>query len=274
MKLHLVSDLHLEHSDIILTGGEVLIIAGDTCESRNLKPEKYELDYVVDDERPHLRSDRYARFFIEECAKYDQVIMVAGNHEYYGSKLHKTVPHFKEHLPDNVHILENETFEYDGKLFVGATLWTDQNRADPITAFDIGLAMKDYQKITEHLPDYGVYRKLRTTTTLSMHRKSKHYIKTVATDYPDKDIIVVTHHAPSFESCDPMYANDTKINGAYMSDLSDMILDNQNITHWFHGHIHSDSDYHIGNTRVICHPRGYFGYEISANNYSPKEIIV
>jgi Icc-related predicted phosphoesterase len=26
---------------------------------------------------------------------------------------------------------------------------------------------------------------------------------------------------------------------------------------WVHGHIHSQSDYHIGETRVIANPRGY-----------------
>ena len=46
-----------------------------------------------------------------------------------------------------------------------------------------------------------------------------------------------------------------------INDLSDFILDNPNISFWNHGHTHFPFDYMIGETRVLCNPRGYLPYE-------------
>jgi hypothetical protein len=55
----------------------------------------------------------------------------------------------------------------------------------------------------------------------------------------------------------PMYAHDTLMNGGYHSDLSEFILDHPQIKLWTHGHTHHPFDYVIGETRVVCNPRGY-----------------
>jgi len=47
------------------------------------------------------------------------------------------------------------------------------------------------------------------------------------------------------------------MNGAYHSDLSNIMLDNPQIKLWTHGHTHNCFDYVIGETRVVCNPRGY-----------------
>ena len=54
-----------------------------------------------------------------------------------------------------------------------------------------------------------------------------------------------------------MYGNDFIKNGAYHSDLTDVMLDNPNIKLWTHGHTHHPFDYQIGDCRVVCNPRGY-----------------
>jgi len=36
---------------------------------------------------------------------------------------------------------------------------------------------------------------------------------------------------------------------------------------WVHGHTHDPYDYVIGETRVVCNPRGYIGYEAQAVDY-------
>jgi hypothetical protein len=51
------------------------------------------------------------------------------------------------------------------------------------------------------------------------------------------------------------------MNGGYASDLSEDILDNENIRVWVHGHMHDPVDYKIGETRVLANPRGYVPYE-------------
>jgi hypothetical protein len=49
------------------------------------------------------------------------------------------------------------------------------------------------------------------------------------------------------------------MNGGYASNLSEFILDHPRIKAWTHGHMHQQFDYMVGDTRVVCNPRGYPG---------------
>jgi hypothetical protein len=51
------------------------------------------------------------------------------------------------------------------------------------------------------------------------------------------------------------------MNGGYASDLSEFVLDHENIKVWVHGHMHDPVDYVIGGTRVVSNPRGYTPWE-------------
>jgi hypothetical protein len=42
---------------------------------------------------------------------------------------------------------------------------------------------------------------------------------------------------------------------------------------WIHGHMHNDFDYTLGETRIICHPKGY-PFEDNSRNYKPLIIGV
>ena len=106
------------------------------------------------------------------------------------------------------------------------------------------------------------------------HIKMKQYISTVVEGRPDDKFVVVGHHAPSKLSIKPKYANDHIMNGGYSSDLSEFIMDRPQIRLWTHGHTHDDFDYTVGETRVVCNPRGYVGYEASAADFELKFIDV
>jgi hypothetical protein len=67
------------------------------------------------------------------------------------------------------------------------------------------------------------------------------------------------------------YQNDYHMNGGFGSDLDDFIIDHPEIQVWTHGHTHDPFNYKIGNTRVICNPRGYTGYESRTRDFSPLE---
>jgi len=240
MKINLVSDLHLEFAPQTLSGGEVLILAGDIAEYRTLKKDPT---------------------FLDELSKYDRVFYVMGNHEHYHHRLHKTYDDIKALLPANTTILENETAEYNGVLFLGATLWTDLNRGDPVTMFMIKGFMNDYKVIQNFYPEKNLYYKLTPEFTLDLHRQSLEYFKSVLEKNKDKPVVVITHHAPSFMSVNEKYKNETTTNGGYASELSELILDNPNIKAWVHGHMHDPVDYLIGNTRILSNPRGYIPWE-------------
>ena len=63
------------------------------------------------------------------------------------------------------------------------------------------------------------------------------------------------------------------MNGAYASDLSDFILDQENIKYWVHGHMHDPFDYEIGQCRVVCNPRGYSNERGNIRDLDLKKII-
>lgn len=270
----IASDLHLEMADIELPGGDVLVLAGDICEARKVKSNLYNtsLPSPVVDSR---REDRFYRFFQEECSKYNKTLYVAGNHEHYGYKFDKTHSYLRENLPAHVELLECDTVEIDDWLFIGTTLWTDLNNGCPLTEMVVKNGMNDYKSITkmEYYGDNCVnYRKLRPRDTEHSFFRSRDYIELIAKNNMDKNLFVFTHHAPSHLSIDPMFINDREMNGAFASDLSDMIMERPNIKAWVHGHVHHKQRYYFGDTLIMCNPRGYVGYESMTNSFEIKTI--
>lgn len=266
LTVHLASDLHIDFRDVSLPGGEVLILAGDVMEARELKKQNYLTEWKPGPGKMDegLRADRYHRFLKEECSKYEHVFYVAGNHEHYGSKLHYTHKYMRDNVPNNVHVLENESYELNGVLFIGATFWTDFNKGDYLTLMSAQHSMNDYSKITMKNPVHESYHKLRPKYVLNMHLASKRYFK----DQLEKNrqgknlpVVVITHHAPSAMSIPSWFKDNFIKNGYYYSDQSEFILDYPEIKFWCHGHTHERFEYEIGETRVICNPRGYYGCE-------------
>ena len=278
MKINVISDLHLDFADLTLPGGDVLIISGDLCEAKSIRKAEYNPNMVLlEHERADHRPDRFYRFLEEECGrKYRETIMVMGNHEHYGFKYHKTYDHIRSQLPDNVHLLENETYELDGVTFMGATLWTDMNRGDEITLWQMKSMMNDYRQITAKTN--GNYFRLQPERTMADHHQTMAYFKKTLTERREagltNPVVVVTHHSPSKASTHPRYVNETIMNGAYSSDLSEFILDHPEIQLWTHGHTHSKFDYTIGECRIVCNPRGYKGYEERAEEFNPQEFEI
>ena len=71
-----------------------------------------------------------------------------------------------------------------------------------------------------------------------------------------KRCVVMTHHAPSRLSISPQFLG-SDINGAFVSDLADAIIDTDYEFTWVHGHVHQNHDYMLGKCRVLCNPYGY-----------------
>jgi predicted phosphodiesterase len=264
MKIKLVSDLHLEFSDVNIPNNEgcdVLILSGDIMTAQDLHDHPEEsINPLVPLGSRQQTASRFRDFFRRVSFQFPNVIYVAGNHEYYHGKFPDAIQYLKEECAryPNIHFLEMDTKEIDDVTFVGATLWTDMNRGDPITLHAIGDMMNDYRVVRNS--EQG-YTKLRPSHTLSRHRKSLEYIKTVVETDPTKKYVVVGHHAPSKLSVKPQYEDEHIMNGAYSSDLSGFILDHPQIKLWTHGHTHDCFDYMLGSTRIVCNPRGYEGYE-------------
>ena len=101
------------------------------------------------------------------------------------------------------------------------------------------------------------------------HRKMVEYIQVVTAmlGKNENKYVVCGHHAPSRNSTHPRYKHDELMNGGYSSSLDEFIMDHPQIKLWTHGHTHEPFDYMVGETRIVCNPRGYIGYEQRANDF-------
>lgn len=280
MKIALASDIHLEFCDLNIENTEsadVLVLAGDILVAEDLHDHpppntpytKEELDTLGS----RQRQAQLYRDFIARCStQFPHVVVIAGNHEFYHGRWNGSIDHLYQAYSQyaNVHFLEDDKFELDDVVFLGGTLWTDLDKGNPFTLHRIRDAMNDYNMIRD---DGNGFTKLRPAKTLSRHRRTLEYFDTEIKNHNDKKVIVVSHMAPSHMSIHPRY-HGSPDNGAYYSDLGDFILDRPAIKCWFHGHLHNYSDYLIGDTRVVCNPRGYVGYERGSQEKEPYYPII
>ena len=279
MKIAICSDLHLEFQDIDLQnteGANVLILSGDIMIAEDLHQHPNDPPTVTSPYAPYqnlgarqLAAMRF-RNFLKRCSDaFPHVVYVAGNHEFYHGKWKASLQDLRNtcaQLP-NVYFLERDVKVIDDVTFIGATLWTDCNKGDPLTLHALSDMMNDFKVIRN---DEHGYTKLRPAHIMYRHRQTVSYLKAILPDMKDRKIVFVGHHAPSKQSTHPKYKNDTLMNGGYSSDLSEFILDHPEIKLWTHGHTHDPFDYMIGSTRIVCNPRGYAGWDDMADRFQLK----
>jgi predicted phosphodiesterase len=260
MKIKVVSDLHLEFQPVDIPnheGTDVLVLSGDI---------------LVADGFSKLKYSYFREFLTAVSSDYKHVVYVAGNHEFYHGAWNKTLDILAKEcgMFKNVNFLENSSVVIDNVTFLGGTLWTDMNKQDPTTLLEAQRTMNDYRVIRKDLDGYS---RLHPIDTVQRHRQTLAYIQHEVDSNRTDRYVVIGHHSPSHLSCHPDYANDWHINGCYHSDLSNTILDRPKIKLWTHGHTHHVWDYMIGETRVICNPRGYVGYENTGWDKSKVVVI-
>jgi Icc-related predicted phosphoesterase len=233
MRVHVVSDLHQEFGeiDIPTVDCDCVVLAGDVAIKRQ------GLRWIL-------------RRFREV-----PVIYVCGNHEYYGDNLPRLTEKLREESKGtNVHFLENDSVSIDGVNFFGCTLWTDMALFGDwrIGAAEAGDLMNEYKRVRNSDCNY---RRLLASDTRQIHLASLDAMGRFFHSCDPKNSVVVTHHAPSIRSL-PEDRQSDLLSCAYASRLDDFILTHQPRL-WIHGHIHHNSDYMIGNTRVLSNPRAY-----------------
>lgn len=262
MKLLVLSDLHLEFSDLALPGGlafDVAILAGDiVC------PGSQAIAWAR--RSPALR-----------CAK--AVVLVPGNHEYYDRVMQDELALMRNEAEPArnppIHVLDCDRVVIAGVRFLGCTLWTDfELRIDtaegPVSEPSRGIAaarrsMLDYRTIelagTEPAHAASVIRKHALATrkltpedTLALHHTHRAWLARALAEPFDGPTVVVTHHGPHRASLAPRFANDW-VSTAFISELPASFFDVPVL--WVHGHTHTSFDYRVGHCRVLCNPRGY-----------------
>ena len=262
VRIGYVSDLHLEFRDYPMfwmkenadIGGDVLILAGDITTARTVAPHRTDRD---------SRSwQKYAEYFGEEViSKYKHVFYVMGNHEHYNSIFSNTASTLLEGFKkvgfgwEKVELFDNNFLVIEDTLFIGATLWSDFEKGSPISMWECGRSMNDYHVIYND----GGNNPITPEFTLDEHYKSVAYIRVILNLNQAKKTVVFTHHAPTLTSLNKQHVGNG-LDGAYASDLSDLICGYPQIRYWVHGHTHMNVDYSVGDhCKVIANQRGYRG---------------
>jgi predicted phosphodiesterase len=242
MRIALLSDMHLSVNAIPFPAidADIVVLAGDIA-------------------RP-AKAIEWAR----DCPV--PLLYVAGNHEFYGSDLVSTYEQLNSLAQGTpIHILERSEYVHDGVRFLGCTLWSDyrllDNPQDRALGIDLATQLvRDFShiRIAPDFPDLF-------TPAISQLV----FLQTVAwlQDCFSRDsrtpTVVVSHFAPTRSSIGQAFTG-SPINASFVSDLEARIKDWQPAL-WLHGHTHGSFDYRVGNTRVVCNPRGYAKNGINEN---------
>lgn len=206
MKITVVSDLHLEFSDIELKntqGADVLVLSGDIMIAEELHDHPtadfnpYSYGAFADLGRKQQRVSRFRNFLKRVSDEFPDVVYVAGNHEFYHGKFYKGIQYLREEcakLP-NVHYLERDSVKIGDVTFVGGTLWTDMNKHDPLTLHAVRDMMNDFRIIKN---DEKGYTPLKPADTVIRHRETLAYIKQVVLNV--REVVPM----PNFDSAVPV----------------------------------------------------------------------
>lgn len=295
MKCSIASDIHLEFGDLFfnnIDAADVLILSGDICVVADIgRPDPHNI-------MEGFRSHRIVDFFKRCAFQFPHVVYVMGNHEHYHGDFAATAGKIRamiaENALSNVYLLDRESKTIDDVTFIGGTLWTDMNNRDTITLAHMKSMMNDFRTVknSNKTVSYKTYEKIHGVDNrerpVFSSRPAKFspedaveefetmvaYIRAVTQGHYERKFVVVGHHAPSRLSTHDHYKHDFIMNGGYSSDLDEFILQHPQIKLWTHGHTHHSFDYRIGNTRVVCNPRGYINHEEQADKWTLKTIEI
>ena len=254
MRLRYISDIHLEFikpqyiqqflEKITPGPSEIAVLAGDVG---------------------NLRQSNYDIFMQYISTNFKKTFVIPGNHEYYcldhkKYSIEKTEADLKEYFRkyDNISYLNNTVEKYDGKTFIGTTLWTKVNyEGDDIND-------------THYIPfmDRDRYNQLNLQCV--------DFLKG-ALDNPDnQDCVVITHHLPSYSLIDPKYRTNSPgsdINQWFYYDMDDVIVKHgPKVKCWFYGHTHTPNKTNIGDVIMACNPLGYPGENANPDFNATVEI--
>jgi predicted phosphodiesterase len=236
MKILICSDLHTNfHRDFGqsaingLSNADAVVIAGDLSTGKFLIEKNIEL----------------------LCDKYNSVIFVSGNHEYYHSDFNEIDDLFQSLCAkhSNFYWLENSRVDIDGVNFIGCTLWFGEN--------DDTKAFKSYLNDFRCISDFS-------SAVFGKYERSVKYLE----DNVCTDDIVITHHMPSYKCVNAKYAG--SLLNCYFANELDYIISNNKPKLWIHGHTHSYQDCTVDGVRVLGNPLGYPG----ENNMFDDNLII
>lgn len=232
LTIQVMSDLHLVHhapselepflKTLKPAGVDLLVLAGD----------------ITTFSKWYLMKEHFEAF----TGMYPQVLFVPGNHEYYGNdgiKGADAMARLRATFP-TLHILspgseEHWKYELKGQRFVGGTGWFSSKYP-----FWMRRQFSDFRCI-DMAADLA-------------EQEYQDFIASSQRWLPSD--VVVSHHMAHEAAVAPQYKGDA-FNHFFVMDCGQEIIQRVAPKLWVHGHTHVSFDGVVGNTRIVCNPRGY-----------------
>jgi 3',5'-cyclic AMP phosphodiesterase CpdA len=265
--IQIASDLHidinLDISTFIRKTGDILCLAGDICSCGD----KYGFQL-------------FKTFLSRECQKYEYVIHVAGNHEFYSDdfisieEIKTNLRNLEDEFP-NYRFLDDDVLEIQNDerklIFIGATLWSfipdscakivkkNINDYRMISRLISTSVFSDVFKSGSENTDVeikGFIRRLTVEDTQEFHSKSKKFLYETIEKYKQHenvDVVLLTHHKPLWDR-NPL--RDERIQTAFETHMSYLLVSPVRLA--IHGHTHEPYDKTLeSGTRAVSNPYGY-----------------
>jgi len=247
LRIQVCSDLHTEFygrferipEDIIVPKAPVLALIGD-------------IGLAV--------TESLRRFLHFQAGRFEHVLFVAGNHEYYNDRRTRFTVHEQFHWlkkvcsqKDNLHFLERTAVEINGVIILGTTLWSKIPKQSMERA---QMSMNDY-----HKSYIAIDKTMTVNCTNHQFHTSLKWLEDQIQKYStqNKSIIILTHHTPLVQgTSNPIY-HGSELNCCFSTNLSKLLQ--SPIKYWACGHTHWNFDltFDNGNTRLVSNQRGYPG---------------
>ena len=130
-----------------------------------------------------------------------------------------------------------------------STLWSE---IKPEYAFAVAKGLLDFRAISIGNSSMTVddYQRI--------HQECLRFIQKAVTSSSAEQIVVVTHHLPSYAVLGEVF-KDSALNSGFVTELGNWIADSP-INFWIYGHSHVSIEQIIGNTRLLSNQLGYVGY--------------
>lgn len=199
----------------------------------------------------------YAAFVRSLSEKFETVLILAGNHEFYGGEYEERkydMRRLADSLP-NVRFLDCESVNLGGVEVLGCTLWS---HVPPPAREVVRNTLNDYRVI--EMLDIGAEepRPLLVTDTNAMHRREATFLwkEIAAAKETGQTLLVLTHHSPLIRGTSHPEYEGLPTNHGFSTDLSELM--GSPVAAWVYGHTHfNPSELVVNGTRVLANQKGY-----------------
>ena len=243
MSIQIASDLHLEMGNIVelIPRAPYLALLGDIGDPSTAV---------------------YEEFLVTQTEKFQKVLVVLGNHEYYkGGDMEHTkqiVQGICDKYPGKLILMDRTMIEIDGCTVLGCTLWSHIKRAQSYL-------------IQSFISDFRCIHRWSVPMCNQLHAEDVQWLReSVAT--ATNPVVILTHHAPYEDICSRPEHRCSEFTSAFGTDGLDDLF-GPRVLAFAHGHTHHNHRTRTkGGTLLVANQYGTPG-ECTNATFNPSFVL-